>query len=434
MRVGAARRLTDQFVHVGRQPIWNRDHEIIGYELLFRSDERATSATQGGSEATSQVIVSAFTDFGLERLVGADRLGFVNLTRDFLVGNLPVPFEPGQAVLEVLETVTVDDEVLAGVQALVDAGYPIALDDFELGSGHERLLPLASYVKLQVAGMDPTLVTTAVEICRQHPNIKLVAERLETDEDLCFARDLGFELFQGYLLGRPQVLSAAALSPTRLRRIELIGYLGRPDVDMKQIISIVTLDPALSYRMLRATNSAAMGRRQPVSSVHEAIMLLGTTRLLQWLSLIAMSDLGAPGEEHLVPILSRARMCQLVAERLRLDPASAFTLGMLVGVGDLLATPMSELIAQLPLTEEVSGALIGGVGKLGTVLAAVRAYEDGAEPGQSELAISGAELARAYLSGLDWAMSTYRAVLGWAEPRPLGRPDPVSPPGSSSRA
>ncbi|HVQ93036.1 MAG TPA: HDOD domain-containing protein [Mycobacteriales bacterium] len=433
MRVGAARRLTDQFVHVGRQPIWDREHEIIGYELLFRADERATGAVRAGSEATSQVIVSAFTDFGLERLVGANRLGFVNLTRDFLVGNLPVPFEPGQAVLEVLETVTVDDDVLAGVQALADAGYPIALDDFELGSGHERLLPLASYVKLQVAGMDPTLVTTAVEICRQYPNVKLVAERLETDEDLSFARELGFELFQGYLLGRPQVLSAAALSPTRLRRIELIGYLGQPDVDMKQIISIVTLDPALSYRILRATNSAAMGRSRPVSSVHEAIMMLGTTRLLQWLSLIAMSDLGAPGEEHLVPILSRARMCQLVAERLCLDPAAAFTLGMLVGVGDLLDTPMSELIAQLPLTEEVSDALVGG-GKLGNVLAAVRAYENGTEPGQAGLAISGAELARAYLTGLDWAMRTYRAVLGWAEPRPLGRPGPVSRPGSSSRA
>lgn len=411
MRVGAARRLTDQFVHVGRQPIWNRDNELVGYELLFRSGERATSASQNGSGASSQVIVSAFTDFGLEQLLGR-RLGFVNLTRDFLVGRLAVPFEPGLAVLEVLETVTVDDEVLAGVRALTELGYAIALDDFELGGGHERLLPLASYVKIEVADMDSALVTAAVEFCRQYPNLTLLAERLETDEDLCFARDLGFELFQGYLLGRPQVLSAAALSPTRLRRVELLGYLGRPDVDLDQITSIVLLDPALSYRILRATSSAAVGRRRPVSSVQEAIMVLGTTRLLQWLSLMAMSDLGASGEEHVVPILSRARMCQLLAERVGADAASAFTLGMLIGVGDLLATPMSELSAQLPLTEEVARALVDGGGKLGTVLAAVRAYERGTELHPTEPAISGTELARAYLGGLDWAMRTYRAVLG----------------------
>jgi EAL and modified HD-GYP domain-containing signal transduction protein len=411
VQVGASRGVTDQFVHVGRQPVYDRAGEIVGYELLFRASQQAVGASRNGTEASSQVIVNAFTDFGLEQLVGR-RLGFVNLTRDFLVGDLAVPFDTELAVLEVLETVRVDAEVTAGVTALVEQGYRIALDDFEFGSGHEQLLPLASYVKLQVAGIDRDLVAAAVEACRGWPDAQLVAERLETAADLRFARDLGFDLFQGYLLGRPQVFSAAALSPSRLRRIELLVHLGRPDVDLDLISSIVMLDPALSYRMLRATSSAAVGRRRPVSSVHEAMVLLGTTRLFQWLSLMAISDLGSPGEEHLVPILSRARMCQLVAERLGLNAASAFTLGMLVGVGELLSTPAAELGAQLPLTEEVAAALIGGTGQLGNVLTAVRAYERGTMPTQAGAAVSGPVLARAYLAGLDWAMRTYQAVLG----------------------
>jgi c-di-GMP-related signal transduction protein len=411
VRAGAARVSGDQFVHVGRQPVYDRNTDLVGYELLFRANRQATSATRNGTEATSQVIVSAFTDFGLDQLVG-NHLGFVNLTRDFLVGNLAVPFDAGLAVLEVMETVQVDAEVVAGVAALAAAGYRIALDDFELGSGHEELLPLASYVKIQVAGFDPEAVRAAVLACRQHPGIKLIAERLETDADLAFARDLGFDLFQGYLLGRPQVLSAAALSPSRLRRIELLGHLGRPDVNLDVISSTVMLDPALSFRMLRATRSAAIGRRRPVASVHEAMVLLGTTRLVQWLSLMAISDLDVRGEEDLVPILSRARMCQLLASRLDVDPAAAFTAGMLLGVGDLLAIPLAELSVQLPLTDEVAAALVGRTGPLGVVLAAVRGYEQGRCPPRAGSALSGASLTRAYLASLDWAVRTYQAVLG----------------------
>jgi c-di-GMP-related signal transduction protein len=126
---------------------------------------------------------------------------------------------------------------------------------------------------------------------------------------------------------------------------------------------------------------------------------------------MAISDLSTRGEEHLVPVLSRARMCQLVAERLDLDAASAFTVGMLFGVGELLCTPLVELSAQLPLTEEVAAALAGGSGGLGSVLRAVRAYERGTWPPAAGSVISGEDLARAYLAGLDWAMRTYRAVL-----------------------
>ncbi len=121
-----------QSVHVGRQPIWSDDRRLVGYELLFRG-----GAGVSGSFATSQVIVNAFTEFGLSEIAG-DRLCFINMTREFLIDELPLPFGPGQSVLEVLETIVVDDELVAGVERRVEQGYAIALDDFVLGTGHER--------------------------------------------------------------------------------------------------------------------------------------------------------------------------------------------------------------------------------------------------------------------------------------------------------
>jgi EAL and modified HD-GYP domain-containing signal transduction protein len=127
------------FVHVARQPIYDRDGIVVADELLFRARATATGADRSDSFATARVLVAAFTEFGLRELSGG-RVCFVNLTRDFLTGRLPLPFDGTQAVLEVLETTAVDAEVIAGVTALVEQGYTIALDDFVLGGVQVPLL------------------------------------------------------------------------------------------------------------------------------------------------------------------------------------------------------------------------------------------------------------------------------------------------------
>src|SRR5204863_9589113 len=183
--------------------------------------------------------VNTFGEFGLTDLAGGLPC-FVNLTREFLTGRLPLPFGPEQAVLEVLETVEVDDEVAAGVDRLVDQGYAIALDDFVRGSSHERLLKQASVVKLDVLGTSPEDLAEIVATCAAYPEITLLGERVESPEHLAQAQALGCELFQGYALGRPTVHSVRTISASRLRQIELLAELSGTDVDLFRVVSLVT--------------------------------------------------------------------------------------------------------------------------------------------------------------------------------------------------
>jgi EAL and modified HD-GYP domain-containing signal transduction protein len=220
-----------KLVHVGRQPIFDVHGDVVAYELLFRGSMDAVAAGRQDTYATSTVMINAFTEFGIREVAG-DRLCFINLTREFLAGDLPLPFGPAQVVLEVLETVEMDDEVIAGITRLAEAGYRIALDDFVWGSGHEQLFGLASYVKLDLLDGDVSNLDEVVAAVRQFPNIQLVAERLETDEQLALADRYGMELRQGYALSRPQVLSTPSLSPSRLRRLELVAALMSPDVPL----------------------------------------------------------------------------------------------------------------------------------------------------------------------------------------------------------
>ena len=385
---------------------------VFGYELLFRGGPDDMLATRRTSYATSQVIVNAFTEFGLEQLVGG-RKCFINLTREFLVGELPLPFDPGHAVLEILETVEIDEEVCEGVKRLVELGYEIALDDFVFGLGHERLLDMAGYVKLDLLIREADELSEVVEQCRRYPGIKLVAERVETEEHITLAQRLGFDFLQGYAVGRPQVLTAVALSPSRLRRLELLGALTADDADMSKIVGIVTGDPALSFRVLRATNSAAAGLPRKVSSVRDAVVLLGSAKIRQWVALMLVSDIAeSADEEQLIACMMRARLCQTVAEKLALNGDSAFTVGLLAGVADLIDEPIAELVARLPLTVEVSDALVDGHGRLGQVLATVRAYEAADQETMVHAAVSSGELAKAYLAAVGWSMRTVEGALG----------------------
>lgn len=398
-------------VHVGRQPIYDRSGRLAAYELLFRDAADATGATAHDAQATSRVIVSAFTDFGLDQLSGS-RSCFINVTREFLIGDLPLPFTAGQAVLEVIETVEVDDRVERGVAALIARGFPIALDDFVWGTSAERLLGRASYVKIDVLGVPPEQIRDTVRRLRQWPKLRLVAERVEEQAQLRAAYELGFDYFQGYLLGRPHVLSRTALSPARASRLRLIVALSARDIDFDEVVALIMADPALSYRLLRATNATA-GPASPVASVRDAAVLLGLDMVRQWVVLMLFSDITDATEEQLAATMTRARFCQLLAGRLGLAAETAFTVGLLSSVADLLAQPSAELAAGLPVAEEVEAALTTGAGAYGRVLAAVLAYERQRLLEAADLVgLSEPEtLTRTYLSAVGWTTGMVDGLL-----------------------
>lgn len=394
-------------IHVGRQPIYDRSGDVVAYELLFRDGADATQASRRSADATSRVIVAAFTDFGIERLVG-DRACFINVTREFLIGELPVPFDSNQTVLEIIETVDVDDAVVKGVEELVGRGFTIALDDYTPGT-HDRLLPLATYVKVDLldAGVD---VAGIVRRFREdYPQVQLIAERLETEIQLHRAFEGGFHLFQGHVLGRPHVVSTVELTPARLSRLRLVTALADAEVDFDAVVSLISVDPALSFRLLQATNAAASGLKVRVSSVREAAVLLGLPTVRQWVTLMLLGDLTDGTEDQLVTTMTRARMCQTLAQRIGLSGDAAFSVGLLSGIAELIGQPPADLAQQLPLSEDVSAALAEGTGQLGHLLTVVRDYENGDPAGLAGVTDARAAI-DAYLTAMTWCNDVMRTA------------------------
>ncbi|MDY7090885.1 MAG: HDOD domain-containing protein [Actinomycetota bacterium] len=397
-----------RLAHVGRQPIFDDDGDVVAYELLFRGTMNAVDASRCDTYATSQVIVNTFTEFGIEEVVG-DRLCFINLTREFLTGEVALPFGPEQVVLEVLETVKVTDDVLWGVAALRERGYRIALDDFVWGSGHEELLPFASFVKLDVLHADDHHVSEVIAACRTHAGVQIVAEGVETVQHLALCNRYGIELRQGYVLSRPQVMTATCITPSKLRRLELVAALCAAEVDLERIVSIIASDPALTMRVLRTSNSAGVGVTGRISSIRQAVVMLGVAQIRQWIMLMMIEDEAEPSEAQLLDVLTRARLCQLLAPRFGSQPDAGFMVGLLTAVSGLLGVSAATLARRLPLSRDIETALDRGVGQLGHMLRVVDAYQRGdlvqyAEPDPTD------KLTSAVLEAMRWATNAVKTA------------------------
>jgi len=392
------------WVHVGQQAIVDAAGTPVAYELLFRSAAGATSArVQDGDQSTAQVLVATFLEFGLRDLVG-DLPAFVNVPRAFLVGDLPLPFPPGQVVLEVLEDVTADEDVVAGIERLVEQGYRFALDDVTARDGREGLLHLAQYVKIDLLATDPADLPGLVAACHGGGR-RLIGEKVETAEQLARCQELGITLFQGYLFSRPRTLTRRGLSPSSLACLRLVALLARAEVSTKDVVRAVTDDPAVTLKVLQAASSAAVGQVRQVSSVHEAVVLVGREALQAWAALMALGGVVSP--VPLAAALARARMTQLLAVEVAADPSACFLVGLLSGLAAPLGLTLPALVDTLQVTEDVSQALLHDRGPLSPVLAGALAYERGVAP--ALLGPDRGRARRAYLDGLCWSERTLSA-------------------------
>ena len=394
-------------VHIARQTILTATGALYGYELLFRDTARAGTAAHDGDSATTATIIAAFSEFSVEKLLDGRR-GFVNLSRSFITGKLPLPFAPAAAALEILETIERDAEAIAGVQRLAAAGYEIVLDDFTWTPGVEPLLEIASIVKVDVLALPWDRVLETLDQCRPYGN-RMLAEKIEDEEMLKRCTDVGFELFQGYHLGRPETRSTNTISPSQSRALQILGRLSTPDITPAGVEDEVMRDPALMYRLLRIANSASTGLDRPVSSIKETLVLVGLTRLRAWLVLLSMSS-PSGSAIGLTSALIRASTCEGTARRAGSTRAdAAFTLGLLDGLAESLGLRASELPHLLPfLAPDLVSALNGEPGPMLDLLDAVRAYEAGDDDRIRKSGIPLSALADSYLDALAWTTTVNR--------------------------
>ncbi len=360
---------------LARQPIFDRNLKLYGYELLYRQNSTSEHASfLCGDTATSLLLLNNYAS--LSQTTEHHRVpAFINVTENLIKSDEILPLQPEKVVLEVLEDVTPDQQLIAAIKKYKQRGFKIALDDYPFTDDFEPLLEHADFIKVDILSFDMATIAKKLDGLKNF-NAQLLAEKVEDHQTYVQCLKLGFHLFQGYFFEKPQVVRGKKLESNKQMIMSILGYVYDPEADPKVIAEKVSHDAQLSYRLLRIINSAAYGLSKKVQSIQEAIVFLGLNQLKRWIALLAFSASDDTPPELLRTLLIRGRCCELVSmEQNQSSPEKFFTAGLFSGIDSLLGADLSYLINDLPLTSEVQQAILQYKGDIGEVLHSVIQFE-----------------------------------------------------------
>ena len=386
---------------LARQPIFEADLTLRGFELLYREVGEDGRPLDGG-RATATVLVAALADVGFQRLVGEQR-AFINVDREFLMAFRPLPLPPERVVLELVEDQHIDDELITALTELKAAGFSLALDNFDYSDDYEPLLELADIAKIDVQALSIERQAENIELLGTY-GIEIIAEKVETREELEQCRQLGITRFQGFFFERPELVSGRPTPTLRLGAIA--DLLDAEDDDFDALEALISHDVGVSHKLLRLANSAHVAPRHQVRSVRHALALIGGRTVRRWTTLLMLAEARGHAHELLVTALIRARCCEVRADRDEAaDADRAFTAGLFSVADVLIDMPLPEVLEALPFDERMTDALLDHIGPEGRILKAVIDYEHG----RFEDAAAGQDvtgLSDAYYDAVEWATET----------------------------
>ncbi|EGY25740.1 EAL domain protein [Desulfovibrio sp. A2] len=396
-------------VFIARQPIFDASGSLWGHELLFRDSPSGPARIDDPDAATASVIADGYA-IASETIPGVTPF-LINFPEGLLLSGAAEVLPPDRCIPEILETVQPTPELVEALRTLKRAGYRLAVDDFV---GQDQALPLlglADIIKVDVLAVPQTELHALTASLRKRHHAQLLAEKVENAAMFGLCRMLGYTLFQGYHFARPVIVPGRTLSSAQTARLHLMQSL-TGEADPHTLVRAVTVDPGLTYRLLRYINSAWFALLKEVTSVQQAASLLGFDTLRKWLLVITLADTAgsAAPAEAMRSAVTRARFLELLCGVTRScshAPESMFLLGLLSQLDALLGIAMPHLLAHLPLDADFRAALSGEASAMSDELRLAVLLERGAwdeaMPLMAKLGFSPMDVARSHVDAQVWA-------------------------------
>lgn len=378
---------------------------MFGYELLFRDGiENFFRATD--SEAAARSTLDSTLLMGFDVLCDGHR-GFINCTRDLLLKDGITLLPADHTVVEVLENVEADDLVIAACERLKVAGYTIALDDYVTNDRRGQLTALADILKVDFERT--TRAEQAALVKRYAPaGRRMLAEKVETQEQFVVAQDMGFVYFQGYFFRRPEVLKAREIPTNRVNYLRMLAAVSKDELDLRELEQIIKTEASVLYRLLRYLNSPMFGMRNEIHSIRHALAILGEREIRRWIRLVTLVSAGLQKSSDLVlSALVRAHFCELLSMKIPRPQSDLFLVGMVSMMDAILEIPMDEILAKIALDKDTKSVLSGGGGRLQPIYELMLAQEAGnwqaAKESADKLRISESEAGELWWQAMQWA-------------------------------
>lgn len=366
-------------VYMARQPIFDTENHVYGYELLYRSNGKQNEYNGvDGDESTADVVTNAFFGLNINEIIGGSK-AFINFTSNLLKRGVPKMISPDLVVVEVLENLMMDDQLLGACQELKERGYTLALDDFEYDHSYSELFELGDIVKIDFRTPQKSIEETAY-ICR-YCNKLMLAEKIESQEEFEYAKRLGCSFMQGYFFAKPTIMSKSSLTPLPLNLMRVMQLVSQPEPEFSDIVDVISCDTAMCQRLLRLINSVYFGVRNRVSSISQALVILGLDYLREWIYLMGMQRITHIDNVEVMRLsLLLAKFCKrlaLMVPQAQPDADSYYLMGLLSMVTYGGERALAQALEEFPLTQEIKDGLMGKGGIYSDIFDLAYSYEKG---------------------------------------------------------
>ena len=311
------------------------------------------------------------------------------------------------------------EDLLGRLAALRDGGHRTALAGVPLSQETGPLLALADMVFFDLAEQPlPGLQAMLRGLRAAFPKLAPVATGVHSWAEQRMCVSWGFEYSLGdFLSTKDDDAEDGELSESQLASMEMLNLLRR-DAELPELVAIAKRDPGLTFHLLKWANAPATGLAHGVTSVSQAIMVLGRGQMYRWLT-VAMFRMGRHRErdESLLELaLTRARTLETLDASL--SPAERdelFLVGLLSLFDILLHMPMQKVLAQMPLSDNVCDVLLRSMGPYGSYLMLVMAMEKGRAQQVADLSarlgIAPATLEPIRSAAFNWAQEALGATV-----------------------
>lgn len=365
-------------VYVARQAILDINKQVVAYELLFRNNNINKFIPIKNLNPTLDVLKNTFFVIGLDKITDGKQ-AFVNFDEVLLKSGIIETIHKDCIVVELLETITPDDTIIKYCKNLKEKGYIIALDDFEYNNKFDKLIEYTDIIKVDFTltkGKERKEIMDKIK----NKNIKFLAEKVETEEDYRKALEYGYSYFQGYFFCKPTIISGNDIFVYKPTYDKLIKELSKEIVDIENVEYLIKTDVSLCYKLLKIVNSAYYNFSTEITSIHNAIMIVGINELKRWILISELKSINKNGVKELTRMsLLRGYFMELIVKEIDFGVESfeAFLTGLFSLIDALTNQPLDKILDELPVSQNIKDALAGKQNMLGKLLKLIIKYEKG---------------------------------------------------------
>ncbi|MGD9716045.1 MAG: EAL and HDOD domain-containing protein [Sulfuricurvum sp.] len=352
-------------LYLAKQKIFSKEGNVFAYELLFRDSAHGIAEFPGNMKATSQIIINTLTNLDIDQLLGKTGIAFINVDEQMLTSGVVDVLDKKRFVLELLETIELNDKVIDRIKAYHRKGYTIAIDDFDCSVGMiKKFAPLMKYVHIikidVIAAETPNIETVMAKL--RSSGIQFLAEKIETKEEHDKCRQIRFDYFQGYHLHKPEVIEVDGYKEvTHLIILQLIRLI-KDDAETNQIEMFIKQRADLSYKLIKFLNNQE-SFSTPVESITQVITLLGRDKLLRWLLVYLYAEISTNPASQTILQFALNRAERMEDDAHHRDKEKAYLAGMFSLLGAVFDTNIKELMNHVKMDSEITRLVVEKKGK-----------------------------------------------------------------------